>query len=112
MVWVLTELRLVDLRQMFATIALGSGESVTAVQEQLGHSSPMTDLPPENWSREYVRNWAIGLAPILIPVAMLVSRFIEQPLGSSDRGSSGRGSPRRRGDAHRCSTCANPLSCL
>ena len=45
MVWVLTELRLVDLRQMFATIALGSGEAVTAVQEQLGHSSPMTAQP-------------------------------------------------------------------
>ena len=38
----LTELRLVDLRHMFATIALESGESVTPVQEQLGHSSPMT----------------------------------------------------------------------
>ena len=60
MVWVLTELRLVDLRQMFATIALGSGESVTAVQEQLGHSSPMTDLPPETRSRRNVINWAKG----------------------------------------------------
>lgn len=38
----LTEVRLVDLRHMFATIALESGESVTAVQEQLGHSSPVT----------------------------------------------------------------------
>ena len=38
----LTELRLVDLRHMFATIALEGGESVTAVQEQLGHSSPVT----------------------------------------------------------------------
>ena len=38
----LTELRLVDLRHIFATTALESGESVTAVQEQLGHSSPMT----------------------------------------------------------------------
>ena len=38
----LTELRLVDLRDMFATIALESGKSVTAFQERLGHSSAMT----------------------------------------------------------------------